>query len=67
MLTIHQRADVLVRESRGKMTRPEAYKELSRRGQAAKQRKRMASVPRDPSAFSGVERPYRMPYIDLEN
>jgi len=37
---IHTRAEQLVRESRGEMTKLEAYRKLSRRGREARQRRR---------------------------
>lgn len=37
---IHTRAEQLVRESHGEMTKSEAYQELSRRGREARQRRR---------------------------
>lgn len=63
MITIHQRAEQLVRESRWQMTKAQAYSELSRRGQVSKAaKKRLCTVQPNPSAFSNVERPDLMPF-----
>lgn len=48
---IHQRAENMVRESRGRMTLREAYSELARRAQPAKTRAKIAALPK-PSTFA---------------
>ena len=42
---IHARAEQLVRESRGKLTKADAYRELSRRGRCARQAKKAKAQP----------------------
>lgn len=68
-MTIHQRAEQLVRESRGQLNISDAYRELARRAQVVKaaKKRRLCTMPHDPTAYKGVERPYRMPYIDPDN
>lgn len=63
MITIHQRAEQVMRESRGKFNLRAAYQELSRRSAEAKARKKriLCTIPPG-NYYPGVERPYIMPF-----
>lgn len=72
-ISIHTRADQLVHESHGEMTRTEAYRELSRRGHEARKRRRgytntgiLRPTRHDRTAFSHVEPPANAWWLDKD-